>query len=102
VTRPSTPTLVAADATAARANVHTRAPATAIGQRNREIVRRRDTGETLQSIADAYGLTRERVRQITEELEPGINARVRTLRRLQRGCRRHCGRPILGAARCPA
>lgn len=31
---------------------------------DREVVRRRDRGETLQAIADDYGLTRERVRQL--------------------------------------
>jgi hypothetical protein len=72
---------------------------------NREILRRRRAGQTLQSIGDASGLTRERVRQITEELDPGINLR----RRAAEAARTHwtcpsCGKRVRWAAamRCGA
>lgn len=36
----------------------------ALNERNREIKRRREAGETLQAISDRFGLTKERIRQI--------------------------------------
>jgi DNA-directed RNA polymerase sigma subunit (sigma70/sigma32) len=37
---------------------------TAITHRNQDILRRRKAGETLQAIADVYGLSRQRVHMI--------------------------------------
>jgi len=51
-----------------------------LSERNRDILRKRKQGVTLQEIADEYGLTRERVRQITENLEPGVKQRVKDQR----------------------
>lgn len=42
-----------------------------------EILRLRLAGETLEAIGDKFGMTRERVRQICESLEPGIGGRLK-------------------------
>lgn len=76
-----------------------------LSERNREILRRRKAGETLQEIADDYGLTRERVRQITEQLEPGVNHKIKAERSERNAELRYycpdCGRHVQYGGRIP-
>jgi hypothetical protein len=51
-----------------------------LSERNRIILKRRLAGETLQEIAEDYGLTRERVRQIVNNLNPTANKEVKERR----------------------
>lgn len=56
--------------------------------RNFQMMKMRLTGDTLQTIGDRFGISRERVRQILE----GIPAIGRIRARYDRRIRRHCGR----------
>jgi len=45
-----------------------------MNSRDEEIVRRRREGQTLQQVADQFGMTRERVRQIVLKFEPHLTS----------------------------
>lgn len=76
-----------------------------LSERNREILRRRLAGETLQAIADGYGMTRERVRQIVNTLDPSANHTVKTERSTRNAELRYycpdCGKLVQYGGRTP-
>lgn len=55
--------------------------------RDREMVQRRRNGETLGELGACYGITRERVRQIVDRIDPTANKEAKQTRRTAREAR---------------